>query len=424
MKNTILIWIMLLGIWGCSNDDDSSFDTSLPRENISFKAIPGGAIMYYNLAGNKEVFSVRAKYMDARGKEVVVDGTYLSDSLTLVGFDDARQNIPVQLSFFNHRMEESGGMELTFDTEDSAPAAFFKTVEVTSGWNGFQIAYDAPQSTGLAHIFYLGENPLTHEPDTLWLQTLSITKGHNVHAFSLQQERPRNTIIITTEDFRGYRVKKGVWEDIEAYAITQYPSNNISVKDPLGIIEENKTYRLGSQYLFDGKTKGEARMLEGNVDKQAYLFATKMNSVGKYWVLDLGEKQMIARLRMYAAYKWSLFIASWNWRGQLSDKYPSEVTIYGSNDMEDEESWEQLGYFYQSPLVEGWAAKSNTFITDLTVLERQEPLYADINCVANGQEYRYIKMLVNDTFHYDGQLTYQNPNKIIALSELEVFVKK
>lgn len=415
---------MLLGIWGCSNEDGNSFETSVPRENITFKAVPGGAVMYYNLKGNKEVFSIRARYLDARGQEVSVDGTYLSDSLNLVGFDDARQNVPVKLSFFNHKLEESDGMEMVFDTEDSAPAAFFKTVEVTPGWNGFQIAYDAPQSTGLAHIFYLGENPLTHQPDTLWLQTLSITEGHNVHAFSLQQERPSNTIIITTEDFRGYRVKKGMWENIETYAITQYPSTNISVHDPLGIIEENNTYRLGSQYLFDGKTKGEARMLEGNVDKQAYLFATKRNTVGGYWILDLGEEQMIARLRMYAAYKWNLTIPGWYWMGQLSDKYPSEVTIYGSNDMEDEESWEQLGYFFQSPLVEGWAGKSNTVISDLSVLGRQDPLYADINCVANGKEYRYVKMLVHNTFRYDGKLLYQNKNNIIALSELEVFVKK
>lgn len=202
MKNTIWILILFLGILGC-NDDDNVFDSSISREDISFKAVPGGAVMYYNLKEIEDVFAIRARYTDVMGKTITIEGTYLSDSLELVGFNEAREDVPVYISLLNRREEVSNEMELSFNTEDSAPAAFFKSVEVTPGWGGFQLTYDSPEATGYAHVFYLGENPFTHKMDSIWLTTLAIAQGHNSYIFSLQQEKDYNTIIITTEDFPG-----------------------------------------------------------------------------------------------------------------------------------------------------------------------------------------------------------------------------
>ena len=59
MKNTILILLLIFGLFACE-DNDSYFDASIPQENVSFEAIPGGAIMYYDLKGYKDIFSIRA----------------------------------------------------------------------------------------------------------------------------------------------------------------------------------------------------------------------------------------------------------------------------------------------------------------------------------------------------------------------------
>ena len=93
--------------------------------------------------------------------------------------------------------------------------------------------------------------------------------------------------------------------------------------------------------------------------------------------------------------------------------------------MDSEEGWEQLAYFYESPLLPGWAAKSSTPVKEVAVLERSEPIYADLNCIANGKEYRYIKIVPHNTFCYvDAGIGSQNKNKAVVLSELEVYVKK
>ncbi|WP_169503624.1 DUF4959 domain-containing protein [Butyricimonas synergistica] len=426
MKNTIWILVLFLGLWGCADDDGSGFDSMISRENISFKAIPGGAIMYYDFKGHKDIFSVRARYTTTRGESLTVDGTYLSDSLKLIGFDDARQGVPVYLTFLNNKLEESGEMELAFDTEDSAPAAFFKTVKVLPGWNGFQINYEAPETTGLLHVFYLGINPLTNEPDTIWLQSTRIMEGYNTLSFSVQQERESNTVILTTEDLRGYRVKRQVWENVEAYAIAQFPSDRIKVEDPCGIVVENESYRLGSKYLFDGDTKGVLRRGTDNPKGQYCLFGLGPNALGKYWILDLGEERMIAKLRIFAAYAWEAMETGWYFRiSKFYDRFPNELKVYGGNDLDDEEGWDQLCSFYESPLLPGWAAKSSTPIKEVAVLERSEPIYADLNCVANGKEYRYIKIVPHDTFWYaDASSTSQNTYEAVILSELEVYVKK
>ena len=106
------------------------------------------------------------------------------------------------------------------------------------------------------------------------------------------------------------------------------------------------------------------------------------------------------------------------------DRCPNEITIYGSNEPDDDASWVQLAHFYQSPLVPGWADKCSIVIKEYSLLEREEPIYVDIPCVANEQEYRYIKMVPHGTFFNTSYELAENTDKAIALSELEVFVKK
>lgn len=213
---------------------------------------------------------------------------------------------------------------------------------------------------------------------------------------------------------------------MESYAITLFPSDQIALLDPCEIVEENETLKLGSKYLFDGDTRGEKRRGMDNPKKQYCMFGVGPDALGKYWILDLGKKQMIGKLRMYASYALEIFEYGWYF-GQgcrFYDRYPNEVTVYGSNDPDNDASWEQLAYFYQSPSVPGWAEKCRTAIQELSLLEREDPIYVDISCVANGQEYQFIKIVPHDTFLYTEYANRPNINKAVVLSELEVYVKK
>lgn len=61
------------------------FDTDMLAENISFKPIAGGAIMHYKLPDDDEVFSLKVRYTDAEGNEVLREGSYACDSILIAG---------------------------------------------------------------------------------------------------------------------------------------------------------------------------------------------------------------------------------------------------------------------------------------------------------------------------------------------------
>ena len=155
------LWIILL-TWcvfqGCAKDDITVFEVAMPHEGLSFKAITGGAIMYYHLPEGKDVMSIRVRYQDALGQKMIRTGSYACDSLVLPGFNEARQGVPAKVTLCDRNNVESIPLEVTFDTKDSGPVAFFETVEVKPNWNGFMIMYDAPaQANGIAHVLYTGQ---------------------------------------------------------------------------------------------------------------------------------------------------------------------------------------------------------------------------------------------------------------------------
>lgn len=160
MKYKLFIWICLLWVLAACNDDDRiGFDVPVEfRKPLEFVPAPGGAIMRYHLKGDDGVFGVRVRYTNAWGEQQVKDGSYLSDSLILGGFTDARQNVPGKLSFFNRQMEETEPIDIAFDTEKSATVAVFDDLEVNSFWGGFNVTYTAPEAvSGIIHVFYVGD---------------------------------------------------------------------------------------------------------------------------------------------------------------------------------------------------------------------------------------------------------------------------
>lgn len=49
--------------------------------------------MRYRLPADPDILSIRVRYQDAFGKEILRTGSYACDSLFLVGFNEARQGV-------------------------------------------------------------------------------------------------------------------------------------------------------------------------------------------------------------------------------------------------------------------------------------------------------------------------------------------
>lgn len=163
--------LALLWLFAACQNDENFFDASMPMEDISFRAVGGGAVMTYKLPANPDIISIRVRYQDTQGNNMLKVGSYTTDILLLNGFNEARKGISAQVTLCDKNDVESAPMYFTFDTEDSGPITFFEHLNVAGGWNGFQVSYDLPYDVdGLAHVFYIGKKPGTQISDTILMR--------------------------------------------------------------------------------------------------------------------------------------------------------------------------------------------------------------------------------------------------------------
>lgn len=129
-------------------------------------------------------------------------------------------------------------------------------------WGEFQLTYEVPDRVaGMVHVFYLGTNPLTNSPDTILVKSFPLVNKEETVVFPLKQVRDKNTVVVRTEDFKGYRVREQVWKDVESYSKIKYDSEKLSLIDVKKLsFEDDKVDMIGAKYLFDGELKGEQRM--------------------------------------------------------------------------------------------------------------------------------------------------------------------
>ena len=189
MIRRILFLLPLLFIFfACSDDDKVGFDVPVEFRKLSFDPVPGGAVMRYRLPDNMEIFGVRARYNDAYGRQLVKEGTYLTDTLLLNGFAEARTNEPVRLTFLDSNLEESAPLDMTFNTADAATVALFDNLSVNPFWGGFNVIYTSPSVVeGTVHIFYVGINPTTKQEDNILVGSYPILEGGDTLNFELKQ---------------------------------------------------------------------------------------------------------------------------------------------------------------------------------------------------------------------------------------------
>lgn len=436
MKGIITIFFVLFVFCNCQ-DDETSFGVTMPKEKLSFKPAPGGAMMHYKLPDDDNILAIRVRYQNALGEEVIRTGSYASDSLHLVGFNEARKGVEAKVTLCDRSGKESEPVIVTFDTGDSGPVIFFKNVSVDPDWDGFSVSYNMPaNANGLAHVFYVGENPITHEPDTILMKTFAFKEGHDIHRIRTQQKAPTHSVVIRTEDFRGYIVKQQVWKDIPAYETEKVSGETMEFLDPYNLSYEDDVAKLGKQYLFDGNIKGKY----GISLQEHYTFLTKENAIGKPFIIDMKDKKLLATLRIYCMlYFADLPKPSENEYGVIWDfsyisKLPCELTCYVSNDKDDDNSWKEVGYFNQDsdvtqdtdpadcwgkrcPLVAAYRLSSEL------EFNMAEPAYLSIDFPADEPEYRYLKIVVNKTFK-DWRTLKKCEGEYVTFHELEVYVKK
>lgn len=446
MKNSIWLLLLIFSLYSC-NDDDKLFNVSPEGLEVKFTPVAGGAMMHYTLPDNRDIFAMNVRYTNSQGQKVLKTCGYSGDSLLLDGFTQAHE-VTANISFVNRSYEESESREYQFKTLDSAPWAFFNDIQVASAWSGFQVIYKSPSVvTGMAHVFYLGTNPLTNEPDTILVNSFPISRGGDTLVFKVQQERPKNTIIIRTEDFQGFRVRQEVYPDIDAFLSEQWTMTASDfISGPTSV--ENSKAKTGVQYLFDGELRGRERFLASThqnpiTQPSTEIFASYLagpNALNKPIILDLREQKTPAWIRMYAlcpmhanepAGPNAELGTSWN--GCYEDKLPCQVTVYGNKNSSDPEDagWEYLGRLNQDPYAstekDKWTYKSlELMYAPKTVdeLDKMDPYYVDISFPALNNTYRYLKIMVHDTFRKRQSSTNTNRNAYFTLHELEIFVKK
>lgn len=435
MKNILFMLLLIVGFWRCQHEDHF-FDISVDRENFTFQPMAGGAIMRYTLPRDKDVLSIRVRYQDALGNEILRTGSYACDSLMLIGFNEARKRVPATVTVCDRNNVESEPVEVFFDTEDSGPVAFFNHLEVKPGWNGFMITYDAPKKArGIAHVFYVGKDPKTLQPDTLLLSSFAINEGSDTLAFALKQSEATNQVVIRTEDFRGYMVKQKIWEKVEAYNTEKLAPSKFKFEDPENLSRENPELKLGYEYLFDGDTKGLICLNTGEQIFNTYLAGPGAVGVPLF-ILDLQEPRMIASVNLYAllyvqkTFPWGDKI----WRnGTLMDMLPCKVSVYVSNDKNNEASWKKMAFFEEDKdmtVVSRWCSRAygimySSILNEPEEIEKAEPCCVEMNLPATGEAYRYVKVVVDELFNcYEGYPFGLNTGQYVTLHEVEIYTSK
>ncbi len=468
MKKITYLFLSLAAflLAACSSDKEL-VHVSLADNALVFTPSAGGAVLHYALPDDPDIVGIHVRYADCYGQPILRTGSSLSDSVNLIGFNEAQQNIPCKVTMQLRNGSETAPIEKSFSTLDSEPIQFINSMKVESGWGGFSINYNAPDDVqGLYHVFYLGENPYTHQPDTILLETKSILAGGDTLFYNPKQLKDKNTIVVKVEDYRGYMVKQRSW-DVESMQSAKHDGLKISYANSL----EDDNEKVGIQYLTDGDTNGW-RWFESSDDHKFYTFISKLRGVGEDsapMYVDIGEVTPVAEIRLYAylfkgvgrgtctegvpcfASTYCKFVET-NVVGQelnicYYNRLPCNVDVYGcrevatSTDYENMK-WEKIGNFEEDPYL---AQSSTTYKTawfygchdtrgwkesdaDAEAVKKLEPKYESIKILGTGQGdgFRYLKLVFNDCYRY--RYEYANGTntkmRVLTFNELEVYTKK
>lgn len=451
--NHITFFIFLALAFTACKESENSFVPSIGTEAFNFKPIAGGAIMHYTLPKDKDIIGLNIRYKDFKGTEILRSGSVFCDSLELAGFNQAQNDVKGEIRLVKTDGEESTPIPVKFSTEDSGPYAFIDHVKVLSGWNGFTIQTDNPSNAkGMAHIFYLGKDPHTGLPDTILINSFNITEGKDTMIFAPKQLAEKNNIVIRTEDYRGYMVREKTWENILSFNTQKLDPKKFDFFCDKSVEAEDEM--LGAKYLFDGDTKGSGYFIDQNEDMYR-MFLAGPEAQGEPMYIDMHKNEITAQIRLYAMAKVNRLFPYNGTHKRLFhqmyylDKLPCDVELYAAKDDNgtasnwDSKEWVKVASYKQSPDInpyarwcvnclfdysQGWASQ----LESLKDVNKADSIYMpiDLSCEGQGEGYRYLKIIVNQTFNFvDGDFNYEdnqglNAAKYYTIQELEVYTKK
>lgn len=455
MRKIIYFLFLALAMTGCK-DEDNAFQPLVGSEAFSFKANPGGAIMYYNFPKDNNLMGLNIRYKDYAGKEILRSASALSDSLVLEGFNEAKENVPAEVRFVKRNGDESQPIAVSFNTQDSAPYAFFNHVQVLSGWNGFSVLTDnSTNAKGLAHVYYLGTDPLSGQPDTILLKSFNITEGKDTMNFELKQKSEVNTIVIRTEDYRGYMVREEKWDNIASYNTDKLDKSKFDFYFDKSI--EDPTYSFGEKYLFDGELKGidfydRYKQDRRDACQRRSLFMAGPEAWGDPMYIDMHSNKLTAEVRIYTPLNvrnsWASDETTDNYyslfrNGFLVDKLPCSIDVYAAKDDHgnagnwEAKNWVKVSTYDQDPDIETsnrWNANAtgdNHYLATKAEAEKADSVYLSLKLLCDqGEGYRYLKIVVNKTYNdIDNQSSYYigtslNAAKYFIMQEMEIWTKK
>ena len=251
-----------------------------------------------------------------------------------------------------------------------------------------------------------------------------------------------NTVVVKTEDFRGNVAMQKVYEGVASYNVGKLDPSNFEWLDPfsLSVENDNQGFMVGWKYLFDGEVKGSRKLAfqeswgTAKPPANMYSFVTVPYAVNKpdapkYFILDIKEPKQVSSIRMYGMLnlnsltKPSVFVTCYG------TMLPNEVTIYASNNKDDNTSWVKVGNFYQSlTAAVPWIQRAGdvdgtTKIKTTTELEVVEPCYLTVNFSVDNPPYRYFKVEFNSVFKKIPNQYYENTTERVTLHEVEVYGK-
>lgn len=430
MKKIIYILFAFVLSVACE-DEEVYFENTLALQDLSFTPVSGGAVMHYNLPADDEIISIKIRYQDFKGDDVTIEGSYACDSLVIVGFNEAQKGVPARVSLCNRQEQESSPIDVTFDTEDSGSVSFFKTVDLQPYWGGFELTYTGVRrANGYANIFYEGKNPLTGEPDLIFVERIIIQQGEHNHKFSLKQQQDAYTVIIRTEDFRGYTVAEKRYEDIGANSMEKLDPANFTFTCPLSM--EDESQHLGISYLFDGDKKGYPNLGLDADDTRFYTFLAGPNAVGEPMKIHFNTPQTPSSVRIYTQLNVRFYgIGIYNFC--YYNRLPCSVTVYGANTPDIKASWVELKTLEESrtlPAEYRWCSKAPGLgrggnVQTEEQLDGMDEQYWEIQLPVIQEKYTDLILVVNDVFAaLDHNKHNENDQKYVTFNELEIYVKK
>ncbi len=422
MKKTILMLLALAIVAGCrKNEGGGTLPVQVDMSKIEFTPIAGGAIMKYVLPADGRVYGIKATFTSAvTGDTETVIGTYGGTEVALRGFIEPQSAVRARLSLIGLDGSESKATEATFPTLAASALSVFDEIEVTSFWSGFSVGFDADEGAdGFVNVGYMGIDPVTSKPGVILKATELIRDGRNKLNFAgIPDKNGMIEAVVWTEDFAGNEVMRKTFE-VSPYIVVQHDRRKMSYT---GNSVENPDRKFGSVYLFDGDTKGiQSMQVKGTMNM--FLFATQDSpELSPEGVIDLGEPQLLAQLRMYAMLNSDVSYPSvlYNMPASPDTYYSNNFKLWASN---DKATWVEIGEVYQEPATaqtQRWdypAFNPGAKYTSVEQLEAADPCWCEVNFDVLDTTYRYIRIQFISNFKLPASY------KRTAVSEIEVYVK-